>query len=305
MPLRGHIFIVGVSRSGTSLMRRIFNRSTQVALLDETFYVGHLVPRLAVRHRFRRFGDLRDDANIHRLVDYFYSPAFRRYSRFKHLTWQWEWFLENVPPERLRERFLAAERSEAGLFAVLMELFAESQGAEVGGEKTPYHIRHVETLKAWYPDARFIHMMRDPRAIFVSEVRRRTTNPVTPLYRALRRVPPLLKLFLLVQVTRTWADAWRRRQQYRERLGDDYRVVRFEDLVGAPEKTVRELCRWLDLEFQPAMLEQKAISYSERAGQKGFDTGATERWRARIPGWADRWFRHRFREELIEMGYRP
>ncbi len=305
MPLKRHLFIVGVSRSGTSLMRRILNRSSQIALLDETFYVGHLVRWIGVRYRLRRFGDLTVDDNVRRLVDYIYSDEFRRYSRFKHISWQWEWFRENIPPQTMLQRFLASDRSEEGLFDALMELFAESQQAEIGGEKTPAHLYYVPVLKRWYPEAAFIHMMRDPRAVFASEIRRRKKYPVTITYRLLSRVEPLLKLFLLAQVTISWKNGIRLYNRYKKLYADDYHLVVFEELVEEPERRIAELCRELAIEFQPVMLEQKVISYGQHQGQRGFDRTARERWRSQIPGWVDRWFRLWFARDMKRLGYTP
>jgi hypothetical protein len=79
------IFIVGVSRSGTSLMRRVLNKSTEISLCDETHYMGHVIPSEGMRQKFRRFGDLTVDDNVRRLVDWMYSPAFHKYSWWKEL----------------------------------------------------------------------------------------------------------------------------------------------------------------------------------------------------------------------------
>ena len=132
-----------------------------------------------------------------------------------------------------------------------MEAYADSRRRAVIGEKTPAHFRHVDTLLDWFPDARVIHMIRDPRAVYVSEVKRRTAIPDTLPYRWLARVPPAMRALILVQVARTWAEAVNHHRRNARRYPDRYRLVRFEDLVREPEQVVADLCRFLGVAFEP------------------------------------------------------
>ena len=297
------VFIVGVSRSGTTLMRRVLNKSTKFALLDENNYMGHLWPPLAMRKVFSRFGSLNIDQNVVKLVDWFYSSDFDNYSRLKTVSWQWQWFRDEVPKEQLLERILSSDRSEKGIYLVFMELFCEEREGEVIGEKTPSHIKYIDTIMQWYPDAKIIHMLRDPRAIYTSEVRRRQEKSPSPPYRQLRKFPLLLKLFLMFQVTWTWGDALKRYRKYSEKYGSNYRVVQFESMIGSPESEVRSICDWVGVEFQEIMLEQQVMSEGFTQGKKGFDTTASRRWEKHIDSWARSWFESRFRKALLEVDY--
>jgi len=299
------IFIVGVSRSGTTLMRKILDRHSRIAIATENHYLGHLLPWEGAAHSFRRMGDPRDDADIHRMVGLIYSDRVQRGSRLRESSPFWRWLARKVPRDELEGRLLAAERTERGIFTALLRTYADRRGKAIMGEKTPAHIARVDTLLAWYPGGRIVHMMRDPRAVFVSELRRRNERAVTFPYRWLVRLPVLMRSFVLLEVTWAWADAVSRHRSLSRRYPDRYRMVRFEDLVRAPQPTIDGLCAFLGVEPEPRMLRQKVVSRGSRLGESGFDAGAADRWRASIGATEHRWLRRLLGRRIVAMGYPP
>ena len=298
------IFIVGVSRSGTTLMRQVLGSHARIAVAGENHYLGHLLPWEGARHTFRRAGDLRDDDAIRRLAGIMYSDEFLAGSRLRESSPFWRWLAKKVPREEMEARLLAAERSERGVFTAVMRAYADKTGGKaIMGEKTPAHIGWVETLFDWYPDARVIHMVRDPRGVFVSELRRRSGHAVTMPYRWLVRVPVLMRAFILLEVTWAWAAAVSRHRTLTRRFPDRYRIVRFEDLVRTPEATIGEVCAFLGVALEPKMLQQKVVSKGSNLGQAGFDAGAADRWQTSISPRDDRLIRRLLGRRLHEMGY--
>lgn len=71
------IFIVGVPRSGTTMMRYVLETSDRVAIARENHFMGHILGRRGARHFFRRAGDLNDDASVRKIVDMIYSGESR------------------------------------------------------------------------------------------------------------------------------------------------------------------------------------------------------------------------------------
>lgn len=297
------IFIVGVSRSGTTLTRRILDRHSRVAIATENHYLGHLLAWEGARHYFRRVGDLRDDAAVRGLVELIYSSEFQRRSRWRELSPYWRWLTGKVPRQAIEARLLASDRSERGVFLAFLGIYADRRGKAIIGEKTPAHLAYVETLLDWFPDGRVVHCLRDPRAIYVSELRRRTERPGSVPYRWLVRWPSAMAAFVLVQGTWAWAMAVQRHRALSRHYPDRYGLLRFEDVVSAPQETLGGLCSFLGLDLEPRMLEQKVTSRGARVGEAGFDAGAADRWRSIITPRASRVIEKLLGRRLGEMGY--
>lgn len=298
------IFVVGVSRSGTTLMRRVLNGHSRIAIATENHYLGHLLPWEGARAYFQRLGDPRDDATIRRIVAFLYSGEFQRRSRLRTLSPYWGWLRSSVPRAELERRLLACDRTERGVFSVLMRVFADRKRRPIMGEKTPAHLAWVDTLLAWYPDARVVHMIRDPRAIYVSELRRRQVAPTTIPYRWLVRVPSLLRVFVCLEVSWAWAIAADRHRRLATRYAGRYLAIRFEDLVRQPETTLAGLCAFLDVDVETAMLDRTVTSKGAMQGMAGFDAGAADRWAASLGAGPRRLIEGLLGGRMRMLGYR-
>jgi hypothetical protein len=293
-----------VSRSGTTLTRRVLDRHPLIAIATEGHYLGHLLPWEGARHYFRRGGDLRGDDAVRRLVELIYSGEFQRRSWLREVSPYWRWLTDKVPREDIEAYLLASDRSERGVFEAFLRIYADRRGKVIIGEKTPAHLAYVETLLDWFPDGRVIHCMRDPRAIYVSELRRRTEHVVGFPYTWLARIPALMERFVLLQVVWAWARAVHRHRELQIRYPDRYRLLRFEELVSAPDDAVADLCDFIGVEPEPRMLDQKVTSRGARLGESGFDEGAAERWRSRIGPNVKSAMERLLGRRLLEMGYR-
>lgn len=119
----------------------------------------------------------------------------------------------------------------------LYSLYAESRGKNRAADKTPLNVLSIARLADTFPEARFIHIIRDGRDVAAS-LTRMSFGPNTFGEAVLR---------------------WKRLVQTGQRQGlalgaSRYYEVRYEDLVERPERTLRDLCDFIDLRFEPEML---------------------------------------------------
>lgn len=296
--------MTGVSRSGTTLLRTILESSPRVAVAQENHYLGHLLERWGVRHQLARLGDPRDDATVRLIVEYLYSGELQRRSRLREVSPYWRWLLRTIPRDAAERRLLASDRTDRGMFEAFLRIYADHHGKPIVGEKTPAHINYADTLLGWFPDARIVQMVRDPRGVYVSELRRRRERPSSVPYRQLKVVPPLFALFVVLQVTWAWARAIDRHRDLAARHPDRYRMIRFEDLVREPEATLKDLFAFLGLPMEAGALDQKVVSRGVNLGEQGFDASAADRWREAISARARRWLELTLGGRMRAVGYR-
>lgn len=252
--LRGPVFIVGCSRSGTTLLQQMLNAHSRLAIAPET----HFVPRFW--ERASTYGNLGDDESFRGLLE---DVAAR--AEFGDLGIERETFLAEA-----RE----IERSFAGVLRLLLELFARAKGAEVMGEKTPAHVQHMARLLDAFPGARFVHVVRDPRAVVSSRLRQSWGHDTAR------------------DNARFWVEAVRAARRQAPALGGRLTTIRYEDLVARTESVLRTVCAFLDVDFEPAMLEY----WKQNAGlvntkREPWKSGALQplqpelatRWRQELP----------------------
>jgi hypothetical protein len=211
------VLVLGVRRSGTTLLRVVLDRSPELAVPDESYFV----PQLADRHG--------------RTIDVeAFADDLRRLPTLR------EW---DVPLDQVRAR-LRPGMPLGEAVAAVYETYAAARGKARWGDKTPMYMAELPLLERLFPDASYVHLLRDGRDAATS--------------------------FLAMPggiVTEGWAHPrsaaafacqWRTEVEAARalgrRVGDRYLEVRYEDLVRGPAAAVERICRFAGLEFDPAML---------------------------------------------------
>ncbi|HTR58926.1 MAG TPA: sulfotransferase [Casimicrobiaceae bacterium] len=209
--------VVGCPRSGTSLLAVMLDSHPALAIPPETAFIAQIAslqgPREVLRERFLEIVTT-DRITVSNWTDF------------------------GLDRDALRERLEAIEpfTVAAGLRA-FYALYAEGEGKARCGEKTPGYVFLMPQIAALLPEARFIHVIRDPGDTALSW--RKTWFSPGKDFR------------LLGEGWRKHVEAGRRASE----LLPGYVEVRFEDLVRQPERELKRLCEYLALSWDPAMLE--------------------------------------------------
>ncbi len=144
------------------------------------------------------------------------------------------------------------------------------------GDSSPQDILYLATILAWWPDARIVALVRDPRGFLSSYKNYHRRNVAT--YRERYNPLPVSMLWksymtaLLEAEKAPWGSAVLR--------------FRYEDLVADPEAAVRRLAAHAGVGFDPGMLqvERANTSFVPAGGDapKGIFDTSKDRWRTEL-----------------------
>jgi hypothetical protein len=146
-------FVVGVGRSGTTLLRLMLDAHPALTIPPETHFAPELISAAGKRR-----------AKPERLAEIVVSQR------------QWGDF--GLDEAELRRRFEALDPLQAGAaLRAFYGLYAERCGKPRWGDKTPIYVEHMREIEAALPEARFIHLIRDGRDVALSRIRRALDEP--------------------------------------------------------------------------------------------------------------------------------
>ena len=236
-------FVVGVGRSGTTLLRMMLDAHPQLAIPPETHFINPFI-QASGRIRFNPRTACR--AIVH--------DERRRWNDF------------GLDPDQLLARLQAVEPfNTTDALRAFYSLYAEKHEKPRWGDKTPDYVRKMKKIQKTLPEARFIHVIRDGRDAGLSQNARIVKRGREPL-------PP-----------REMARRWRKRLvKAREHVAeiDGYIEVRYEDLISDTKGVLDRVCELIELDYDPAMLayhERASERLQEMAGALPAKKGRPER----------------------------
>jgi hypothetical protein len=222
------VIVLGVRRSGTTLLRVMLDRNPALAVPDESYFV----PQLARRH-----GTPVDPVE--------FVEDLRRLPTL--VEWQ-------LSPDAVAAH-LRAGMTTGEAVAAVFAAYAAERGKSRWGDKTPLYMQHLDLLERLFPDARFVHLIRDGRDAALSFL-----SVPDGLMTAGWGHPRDARGFAC-----QWATEIRAARRLGARVGPDrYLELRYESLVAVPERALHAVCAFGDLEFDPGMLDYVGRTGSAR-----------------------------------------
>lgn len=213
------IFVVGVGRSGTSLLHAMLNAHSDIGFTPEThFYQKYIVTKNKV------IGNL----NLIRLLEVLdKDESFNRLSS---------------SPEELIRKYRETYGDSPDLvkfYEFLLKYEVNKMDKKIYGDKDPKLLLHIDSLVKNYPKAKIIHIIRDPRDVMVSRMKAGWSAKYPMLLSALV-CSAQLKIGLKKALSLK---------------SSSYYEILYESLIENPETELIKMCNFLGVAYEPSMLQ--------------------------------------------------
>lgn len=277
--MKNPIFIVGLPRSGSTLWLNVFAENPKLFRMGEMLF---LTPwRKDFRYFLRRkVGDLSNKRNIEKMIDMIFSDE--KVSGITGAFWFYDIAKVNDPllKKKLYHRILESDKSMESIFKILIEEITHFSGYSRCCMKFPVYVNFVPELLLWYPECKIVHIIRDPRAMAIS----RKNDPGGTSIKVKKYanfsffIKKIMVFFVIFQYI------WTSRLHFKYKKFKNYALFRYEDLLADPEKVIRELCKFTEIDFTPEMLMPREGQASSVTGkrQKGFEKKVASHWKSVI-----------------------
>lgn len=223
------VFIIGVPRSGTTLLRYMLNSSNEIYVPGES----HFIPRFFGRDPLAPL----DREGVDRLVATLHKDyrLFLRKWKGAPLTGEWVW------------QHMAEPDPRSFIDTVFTE-YARQRGADRWGDKTPIYTNHMLLIDELFPDSQFVHLIRDARDVALSTDEKWGDRTHVDIYYA----------------AINWAQRTRNVEGAARLLGADrVHTLRYEDLIADPPRQLQAVCEFLGLQYTPRMAKPHLLGRKE------------------------------------------
>jgi len=217
------IFIMGSARSGTTFLGSLIGSHSECVVTPESHFKIHCYPpqeevSFDPEKTFNTIKNIKKYKNWNTKIS-FTASEFDQIKNYSDLL------LEIVKKYNINKQ--------------------HKKTAKIWVEHAPHNLEYVELLKSLYPNAKFIHIIRDGRAIAAS-------------YQNITWGPRGMK-----NIASHWLKSLAYGFAYEAKYPEDVLSVKYEDLLSDTKTTVKKITDFIGLEYENNMLQANGLIVPE------------------------------------------
>lgn len=215
--IKKRIFIVGIARSGTTLLQSIIGNHKIISTFPESHFFDRSIPKQKWLRPFYKLKPNQDQLILEFLKEIELPEVFHTYEGGSRDLNSWTRYVIGI-----YDRIAIQEQKEAWL------------------EKTPLHLYYTELIEKNTSQVHFLHMVREPVA------------NIAALYDVSKKHPESFSQTTLEKATKRYINEI----SITERLisKPNHHLVHYEDILHNPKKTINEVCEKIGIPFYKELL---------------------------------------------------
>lgn len=225
------VFVIGNPRSGTSLFRLLLTSHSKLVIPPECGFIAWL---------YKDFGKWRAE-DIEMEIDLFLDKlnVCKKFDTWGIEIGSLKYFLQQKKPRTYSELC-------ANVYLYYSQRF--SKNISVWGDKNNFYINHLNDLLNIYPEAKFIHLIRDGRDVYCSYLDVMKKEAASPY-------APILSTDIEV-VAKEWdSNLTKVDDFFASHPQLNSKTIRYEDLIAVPEYVLTDVFVWLGLDYEASVLD--------------------------------------------------
>lgn len=211
------IFITGTMRTGSSLVSNALSVHSKILILSDRVHFFRFI--------YKRYDPLNEN-NIHKML---LHQKARLYYRFG----------VNLDVNTILKNIKGRKFTYSVIYDEIMKYYLRRTDKEIWGDDPALQWREIPLFLKLFPYGKVIHFFRDPRAVLVSWKKSSglpNNGYLNSLFNSIDSLKFVKKL----------SDSL---------SAESYFPLKYEDLVSNPEKWIKKLCEFLNIDFEKAMLQ--------------------------------------------------
>jgi len=219
--------IIGSGRSGNTLLRSMLATHSKIAIPPESY----VLPKVIAKYYLLNFLPWK------KLV----KTVIVEFEKHKEF-YTWDTDLSSI-----KEDLLSVPKKDRSLAKIVSAIYRQYikkhfPSSKLWGDKTPLNTLYLSWINKLFPNAKYIHLIRDGRAVVNSYVKQGIYDNHG-------------------EACARWNTSIEKARKFKDKYGrDKVFEVRYEDLVVNPKKELEKICKFLDINFEQEMLEYYKIS---------------------------------------------
>jgi len=259
------IFVVGNSRSGTTMMSRILGLNQNVHTLQEIHFFEWMI---ASQDLNKSISENNAIILLNKLIGIQVESFYEQTNLLKYTE----------ESKNIIATIKDSSYSAIDVYYYFLMYWTKKNNKKFPCEQTPKNLYYIDEILDNFEHAKIIHMVRDPRSILLSQKnkwkRKFLGEKEMPFFESIRA----WTLYHPITIAKLWTSAINTTDNY-----DSTQVltIKFEELLTNPEQYILKICTYCEIDFDKKMLDVPQVGSSiakDEPNKQGIDHSKSSTW---------------------------